>query len=129
MSRRPYIRQHSKTGWWLRQPRYIRYMAREMSALFIGIYVLILVAGLHRLSQGRAEYEAFLESAQGPVGSIFAIVALAFAIYHTYSWFEVTPKAMPLMLGKKKVPGVIIVTVHWAGFVVVSVALWLLVAS
>jgi fumarate reductase subunit C len=129
MSRRPYIRETSKSKWWLSQPRYIRYMAREMSALFIGIYALILIAGLHRLSQGQAEYDAFLESTKGPAGLVFAIVALAFAVYHTFSWFEVTPKAMPLMIGKKHLPGVIIVAAHWIGFVVVSAALWMLVRS
>lgn len=129
MSRRPYIREVSKTGWWLKQPRYIRYMARELTSLFIGIYVLILIAGLHRLSQGQAEYEMFLASAKGPVGLVFAIVALAFATYHSYTWFEVTPKAMPLMLGKKHLPGAIIVAAHWLGFFVASTLLWLIVES
>jgi fumarate reductase subunit C len=129
MSRRPYIRELSKSGWWLDQPRYVRYMAREMSALFIGIYVLIIMAGLFSLSRGEAAYKAFLESAEGPVGLIFAIVAMVFAVYHTYTWFQVTPKAMPLMIGNKRLPGVFIVAAHWLGFFVVSAALWLLVGS
>ncbi|MDH3513032.1 MAG: fumarate reductase subunit C [Gammaproteobacteria bacterium] len=127
MSRRPYIRELSKTGWWLKQPRYIRYMMREISALFIGIYVLVLIAGLFRLSQGQAAYDAFLATAEGPVGLTFAVVALVFALYHTYTWFAVTPKAMPLMISGKPVPGAFIVAAHWLGFVVVSAALWLLV--
>lgn len=129
MSRRPYIREPSKTGWWLEQPRYIRYMAREMSALFIGIYGLILIVGLFRLSQGEIAYEAFLATVEGPAGLIFAIVAFVFAVYHTYTWFQVTPKAMPLMFGGKRVPGAIIVAAHWLGFVIVSTALWLLVGG
>ena len=129
MSRRPYIREPSKTGWWLEQPRYIRYMAREMSALFIGIYGLILIVGLFRLSQGELAYEAFLTTVKGPAGLIFAVVAFVFAVYHTYTWFQVTPKAMPLMFGGKRVPGVIIIAAHWFGFLVVSAALWLLVGG
>ncbi len=129
MSRRPYIRELSKTGWWLKQPRYIRYMMREMSAAFIGIYVLILIAGLYRLSQGEAEYEAFLAAAKGPAGVAFAVIAMVFAIYHTYTWFQVTPKAMPLAFAGKRLPGAMIVAVHWLGFIVVSAALWLLVGS
>lgn len=129
MSRRPYIREPSRTGWWLRQPRYIRYMLREISSLFIGIYVLILIVGLFQLSKGRAAYEAYLATAEGPAGLAFAVLAMFFAVYHTYTWFQVTPKAMPLMLGGKRVPGVIIVAAHWFGFVVISVALWALVGS
>jgi len=129
MSRRPYLREPSKTGWWLEQPRYIRYMAREMSALFIGIYALILIVGLFRLSQGEAAYAAFLATVEGPAGLIFAVVAFVFAVYHTYTWFQVTPKAMPLTFGGKRVPGAVIVAAHWFGFLVVSAALWLLVGG
>ena len=129
MSRRPYIRDVSKTSWWLKQPRYIRYMMREMSAAFIGIYVLVLIAGLYRLSQGEAEYDAFVADAKGPVGMTFAVIAMVFAIYHTYTWFQVTPKAMPLAFAGKRVPGAVIVAAHWLGFAVVSTALWLLAGS
>jgi len=129
MTRRPYIRDLPRTSWWLEQPRYIRYMAREISAAFIGIYVLLLITGLFRLSQGKAAYETFLASAEGPVGLSFAVIAMVFAIYHTYTWFQVTPKAMPLMFAGKRVPGAIIVAAHWFGFVIVSAALWLLVGS
>ncbi len=129
MIRRPYIREFSKTGWWLKHPRYIRYMAREMSALFIGIYALILMAGLFGLSQGQAAYEAFLEKAEGTAGLIFAVFAFAFAVYHTFTWFQVTPKAMPLMIAGKRIPGPFIVAAHWFGFIVVSAALWLVAGS
>lgn len=127
MSRRPYIREVSKTGWWLKNPRYIRYMLREVSAAFIGAYVLVLIIGLLRLSQGQVAYEAFLARIEGPVGQVFAVIAFVFAAYHTYTWFQVTPKAMPLVMGGKRVPGHVIVLGHWAAFVVASVVLWLLV--
>lgn len=129
MSRRPYIRESSKTRWWLEQPRYIRYMMREVSALFIGIYALILVVGLFQLSRGKTAYEEFLAAAQGPVGLLFAVCAMFFAVYHTYTWFQVTPKAMPLTFGGKPVPGALIIAAHWIGFVLLSAALWLLAGS
>jgi fumarate reductase subunit C len=129
MSRRPYIRELSKTGWWLRQPRYVRYMLREISSLFIGAYALVLILGLFQLSRGEAAYAAFLTVAEGPVGLVFAIVAICFATYHTYTWFQVTPKAMPIMFAGKRVAGGIIVAAHWLGFIAASAALWLLVES
>jgi succinate dehydrogenase subunit C len=127
MSRRPYKPKLSKSGWWLKQPRYIRYMMREMSAAFIGVYVLLLITALYTLSRGAAAYDTFLATVEGPVGLAFALIAIAFAIYHTYTWFQVTPRAMPLMFGSKRVPGVLIVAAHWLGFAMVSGALWLLV--
>jgi fumarate reductase subunit C len=129
MSRRPYIRPVSRAGWWLSQPRYFRYMLRELSSLFIGGYMLILTVGLLRLSQGPAAYEAFLHNWLGPAGVSYAVFTLIFALYHTYTWFQVTPKAMPIVLAGKRVPGFIIVAAHWAGFALVSTVLWLLVVT
>ncbi len=127
MSRRPFVRELSKTGWWLAQPRYVRYMLREISALFIGLYTIVLVIGLLQLSRGEAAYENYLAVVQGPVGLAVAVVTMIFAIYHTYTWFQVTPKAMPLVVVGKRVPGALIVVAHWLGFFAVSAALWLLV--
>lgn len=125
----PYIRPVSRTGWWLAQPRYVRYMLREISSLFIGGYMLILITGLYRLSQGPQEYAAFLAALFGPAGVAYALVTLVFAAYHTYTWFIVTPKAMPLVIAGKRVPGPLIVAAHWVGFAVVSVLLWLLMTG
>lgn len=102
-------------------------MMREISSLFIGLYVLVLIAGLYQLSRGQAAYEAFLATAKGPAGLVLAVLAIIFASYHTISWFQVTPKAMPLMFGGKRVPGVIIIAAHWLGFVLVSAVLWIVV--
>jgi succinate dehydrogenase subunit C len=129
MSRRPYKAKLSKSGWWLKQPRYIRYMMREMSAAFIGIYVLLLITGLYALSQGAGAYDTYLAAVEGPAGLAFALIAIVFAIYHTYTWFQVTPRAMPLMFGTRRVPGFFIVAAHWLGFVIVSGALWLVVGG
>ena len=129
MTRRPYKAEFPARSWWLRHPRYIRYMLREMSALFLGIYVFVLIAGLYCLSQGKPVYVQFLTAVEGPAGLTFAVVTMFFAVYHTYTWFQVTPKAMPLMMGGKRLPGAIIIAAHWFGFVIVSAALWLLVGS
>jgi succinate dehydrogenase subunit C len=120
MSRKPFIRPVSDVSWWLAQPRYIRYMARESSSLFIGAYSGVLVVGLVRLSQGAAAWDGFLSALQTPVSVVFHIAALAFALYHTTTWFNVTPKAMPLQIGQTLVPGAVIVGAHYFGWFVVS---------
>ena len=43
MSRKPYIREMSKTNWFFSQPRYMRYMAREVTCIFILAYTLLLI--------------------------------------------------------------------------------------
>ena len=127
MSRKPYIRPASTTSWWLVQPRYIRYMAREVSCVLIGAYSAVIVIGLLRLSEGATAWGAFLDCLQKPTSVAFHLLALAFALYHTTTWFNVTPKAMPIQLGETQLPGGIIIGAHYAGWVVVSVVILFLV--
>ena len=120
MSRRPYRRSVSTTTWWIAQPRYIRYMAREVSCIFIGAYTAVITVGLVRLSEGAAAWGAFLEALQAPTSVALHLAALAFALYHTTTWFNVTPKAMPLQLGEVQLPGGVIIGAHYAGWALVS---------
>ncbi len=120
MTRRPYVRPVSDVTWWFAQPRYIRYMARESSSLFIGAYSGVLVVGLVRLAQGQAAWDGFLGALQSPLGVAFQLLALAFALYHTTTWFNVTPKAMAIRIGQTPVPGKVIVGAHYLGWLVVS---------
>jgi fumarate reductase subunit C len=119
MSRRPYVRAVSRT-WWLRQPRYVVYMIRELTSLFIGLYCAWLVIGLIRLAQGRSAWEAFLAASSSPPAVLFQLLCLAFAAYHSITWFAVTPKAMPLRLKGEPVSGSIIVGGHFAAWALVS---------
>ena len=121
MSRRPYIRKVDRS-WWLAHPRYVAYMAREITSLFIGLYCAVIVAGLARLAQGPAAWEGFLAAVSSGPGIVFQLVCLGFAAYHSVTWFALTPKAMPLMLGGERVPGNAIVGAHYAVWAAVSAA-------
>ncbi len=127
MSRRPYMRPVSATSWWLAQPRYIRYMAREVSCVFIGAYTAVIVIGLVRLSEGAGAWGSFIEILQEPVSIAFHLLALVFALYHTTTWFNVTPKAMPIQIGETHLPGGIVIGAHYAGWIVVSALILFLV--
>jgi fumarate reductase subunit C len=120
MSRRPYMRKVERS-WWLRQPRYVLYMIRELTSLFVGLYCALLVVGLVRLSQGPAAWEGFVAAFSSPLGIAFQLACLAFAIYHSATWFALTPKAMPLMMKDEPVPGIVIVGAHYVAWAVVSI--------
>jgi fumarate reductase subunit C len=120
MSRNPLIREVPPTSWFFRHPRYMRYMAREVTCIFIGAYCLLLVCGLQALSGGQARYEAFLLSLKSPGMILFQITALIAAVYHASTWFNATQKAMPLQIGEDFVDGNIISGAHYVAWVVLS---------
>ena len=77
VSRKPYVRPMT-WRWIVRHPRYVRYMARELSCLFIGGYTLIMVWGLKQLAEGPAAWQAFLEWLRSPASIVFHVLALGF---------------------------------------------------
>ncbi len=129
MTGKPYVRKVPRFSWFFRQPRYLRYMAREVTCIFIGAYAVLLVVALRRLAEGREAYEGFLQALTGPASLIFHLVVLVFALYHTTSWFNVTPKAMPVQVGEDFLPGGIIIGAHYAVWLVVSVAMLFLAGA
>ena len=122
MSRRPYVREIPKFRWFFRQPRYLRYMARELSCLFIGAYALMMVWGSKQLADGPATWGAFLERLHSPSSIAFHVLALGFALYHTITWFNLTPKALPVQVGEEFVPDGVIVGAHYVGWGLLSLA-------
>ena len=126
---KPYVREVSRYGWFLRNPRYRRYMAREVTCVFIGLHALILLVAFKRLSEGREAWEAFLHNLTGPAGVVLQLVILAFAVYHSTSWFNVTPKAMPVQIGEQFLPGAVIVGAHYAAWLIATVAVLFLAGA
>ena len=122
MSRKPYVREMT-FRWIFRHPRYVRYMAREFSCLFIGAYTLLMVWGLKQLADGPESWRAFLECLQSPASILFQVLALGFALYHSFTWFNLTPKALPLQVGEEFLPDGLISGAHYAGWAVVSLAI------
>ncbi len=120
MSRKPYVRPVARTTWWLSKGRYVRYMAREVSSLLIAIYLMVLIIGLMRLSQGPAAWQEYMESLASPVAVLFHLIAFGFTTYHATCWFNVTPKAMRIPSGDDFVPGRLIILAHYAIWGVVS---------
>ena len=121
VSRKPYVREMT-FRWVFRHPRYVRYMAREFSCLFIGAWTLLMVCGLKQLADGPAAWNAFLEGLQSPASIVFHVFALGFAAYHSYTWFNLTPKALPLQLGEEFVPDGVISGAHFGAWAALSLA-------
>ena len=122
VNRKPYVRAET-WRWIFRHPRYLRYMTREFSCLFIGGWTLMMVWGLKQLAEGPAAWAAFLEFLKSPLSIGFHVVALAFAVYHSITWFNLTPKALPLQVGEEFLPDWIISGAHFAAWIVASAGL------
>lgn len=128
MARRTYVR--PMDGWWKRDPFFIRYMAREVTSLFVVLYAAILLVTLVRLVQGQASFDAWVADLRSPISLFIHAVLLAVFLYHTLSWFQIMPKTMaPVIVGGRKVPGSAITAAGLAASLAASLILFAVVKA
>jgi fumarate reductase subunit C len=101
----------------------MRYMAREITCIFIAVYSVLLVVGIVRLAQGREPYEQFLNALQSPLSVVFHVLALAFSVYHSITWFNLSPKALPIQIGERFLPSGVIAGLHYVAWIVITIGL------
>jgi fumarate reductase subunit C len=122
--RRPYMR--SMDGWWWRQdPFFVRYMIREATALIVAAYALVLLAGVWALAEGEATWNIWLAAMRNPVSIALHAGLLVGMIYHSYSWFDIMPKTMPVVFVRgKRVAATTITILGVAAAIAASAALF-----
>lgn len=132
----PAYRPRTSLLWWMHKPSYLLFVLRELSSLFVAWFVVVTLFFAWSVGQGEEQYGRFLDLAANPLVVAVNLVALAFLLLHTVTWFNLTPQAMPLRVpkavpggyGGRRVPAVAVVVAQWAGFVIVSaLVVWLVV--
>jgi fumarate reductase subunit C len=125
VGRRPY-HPPVRATWWLERRPYVFFIVRELTSVFIAAYLGLFLVLLLRLSQGPTAYEAYLDWLASPVLVAFHILALAAALYHTITWFHLTPMVMVVRLGERRVPGILIELGSYAAWIAVSlIIVWI----
>lgn len=129
MSRRPFVRPMSRTTWYMRNRRYRVYMLREMTSLLVGFYTFLTIFALAALATDSPDtWNNFLSSQQGPIMVVFhGLALLYFLVFQTFPWFKLAPKAMPVQIGEKRLPGIYIVIGHYVAWTVLSAFIFWLV--
>jgi fumarate reductase subunit C len=80
--------------WWLKKRTYFLFVMRELSSVFVAWFAVFLLVLVFAIGRGEASYQRFLEWAASPVVVVVNVVALAFSVLHTVTWFALTPQAM-----------------------------------
>ncbi|HEX9660310.1 MAG TPA: hypothetical protein VGA18_08415 [Rhodothermales bacterium] len=113
--------------WWIKKWNYTKFILRELSSVAVAAYAVVLIFLVHAVSGGPAEYQEFMELFQKPLWIGLNVVALAFVLLHSVTWFNLAPKAMVIRVGNWIVPPTFIVAANYAAWIVVSAAVaWIL---
>jgi fumarate reductase subunit C len=95
----------------MKKRTYFLFVMRELSSIFVAWFAVFLMMMVFAIGRGEASYQRFLGWAASPIVVVVNVVALAFAVLHTVTWFVLTPQAMAVRLGGRRVPAVKMVTV------------------
>jgi fumarate reductase subunit C len=130
----PYTRYHPRwyrrrmsVWWWLKDRAYVKFVLRELTSVFVAFFALLYLSQLRALARGPDAYAQFLARLKTPFFLTVDIVALVFVLFHTITWFNLTPTAMVVRVRGKRVPGKIVAGSNYVVWVLLSgVVAWIL---
>jgi fumarate reductase subunit C len=124
-----YHRQRVPLLWWARRRSYTAFLLRELSSVFVALFVVELLLLVGAVARGPAAYQSLLDRMANPAVVALNLVALAFVLYHAVTFANLTPRAMVVRVRGRKVPPRAILAGVYLGWIVVTAFLaWLVVA-
>ena len=125
-----WYRKRVSTWWWTEQWRSFKFILRELSSLAVIYFVLLLLWLLWSLNKGSDAYADFLAWMKEPLVIAFNFIAFLFVLYHSITWFNLAPKAMPIRMGGKRLPEWMVAAPNYAAWIVISAILaWLILGG
>lgn len=115
-------RPRMSAAWWLKSRSYFLFMMRELSSVFIALFVLIHLYELFMLSRGPEDYGHLREWLSRPGAVVIYGVAFLFAVYHTVTWFQAASKIQVVRLGAWTMPGWMMLAGALGAWIVISAA-------
>ena len=122
----PYPRRRSRT-WYLESWPYRLFMLRELSAVFLALYTVLLLVLVTKVQEGPAAFADYVDTLRSPLLVGVHVLIMAFALLHTVTWFQAVPKGLPLRRGEEAVPPQLMIGASYALLLAVTVVVIVIV--
>jgi len=120
-----WYRKRLSTWWWLGEWHYLTFILRELTSISVAWFVVLTLFQLRALLHGPEAYARFAARLESPI--MIAVNAVAF---HTITWFNLAPRAMPVRMGGKRVPEFLVAAPNFVLWIAVSALVaWLLLRT
>ena len=131
---RQYSRHHPKwyrqpvsVWWWLESWRYSKFVLRELTSVAVGFFALELLLEVRALARGEQSYRHFLARLESPFLIALNLLALIFVLFHSVTWFNLAPKAMPVRVGGRRLPDSVVAGSNYAAWILISAVMaWIM---
>jgi fumarate reductase subunit C len=112
--------------WWLGEWRYLKFILRELSSVFVAAFVVITLFQLRALRNGPEAYARFQHWLRTPAAISLNAIGFFFLLLHAITWFNLAPRAMPIRVRGKRLPDFLVAAPNYAIWLAVSlVVAWL----
>ena len=116
-----WFRRRVSVWWWLQKGTYAVFVLRELTSVAVAFAALLTLLLVRALARGPEAYQRFLGRLGRPDALILSLLALAFVLFHSITWFHLAPKAMVLRFRGRRLPDAMIVGMNYLAWVVLSV--------
>lgn len=106
-------------NWWMTKKTYVLFIVRELTCVFVGGYALFLLVLVAR----RDEPQAFDDWLNSPLLIALQIIALPMLLYHSITWFNLTPKVMVVWRGEERVSPLLIAGANYVAWAIISIVI------
>jgi len=117
-----WYRRRVSTYWWVGQRQYRKFILRELSSVFVAVFVVITLLQLRALRAGPEAYARFQHRMQGPALMVLCAISLFFVVFHTITWFNLAPRALALRIRGRRLPDFLVAAPNYIIWLVVSAA-------
>ena len=115
------------TWWWLGRWKFLKFILRELSSLFVAWSVVILLLLIRAINQGPEAYAQFQDWLKNPLVIAVNALSFLFVLFHTITWFNLSPKAMAVRLRGRRIPDLFIAAPNYLVWLAVTVIVaWLI---
>ena len=116
------------TYWWLGKWAYVKFILRELTSVAVAWTVALILLQIFDLIRGGLHYARFETLMASPVMIAVNIVAFAFLLMHSITWFNLAPKAMAVRVGGKRLPALAISGPQYLAWIAVSAIVFIIIA-
>jgi len=113
--------------WWVHKWVHLKFILRELTSVAVAFYAVVLLFQVRALAQGPEAYANFLAWLKMPVAVFVHAIAFLFVIFHSVTWFNLSPKALVVRIGKRRIPDAVIAASNYVAWVIFSAAMaWII---
>src|SRR5258708_7699555 len=103
--------------------RYLLFILRELTSVAVAWSVVITLLLLRAILNGPDAYVRFTNVLRSPWMIALNGIVFCFLLLHTITWFNLAPRAMPVRVGGRRVPEILVAAPNYALWVVASVVI------